>query len=59
MKAAGYEVPDPTKPWGPTESEKRLLISVPDKWVMSVLESVALRQSSVGPETPTTDTSET
>ena len=50
-------IPDPTKEWELTESDKRLLISVPDKWVMMVLNDVAARQSSVGRGKPTTPTS--
>jgi hypothetical protein len=49
-------VPDPTKAWELTESDKRLLISSPDKWVMMVLNDVAVRQSNAGPESPTTPT---
>jgi hypothetical protein len=49
-------VPDPTKAWELTESDKRLLISSPDRWVMVVLNDVAARQSNAGPESPTTPT---
>ena len=41
-----FKVPDPTREWELTESDKRLLISVADKWVMIVLNDVAVRQES-------------
>ena len=47
-------IPDPQSPWYLTESDKRLLMSVADPWVMAVLNDVAVRQSNAGPESPTT-----
>jgi hypothetical protein len=38
------KIPDPTKPWDLTESDKRLLIACSDKWVKAVLNDVRVRQ---------------